>query len=168
MPCSLSPARNVGLNSSLLLWHTDNTALHTLYTFLQRHYAPLLRVIYKFDHYLEMMLLKHLQRPAGTLGTHQLCFADESLCCSAYLSITDFSGACHAAGPVCCYFQDHCEGRIVDYYAHLSPHNAPSVEAPSILCFPLEPKPHQLLDCGFIRQHWLGEAAVLSSPEAVD
>jgi len=172
------------MNSSLLLWHSHNTALHTLFSFLQHHYAPLTKVIYKFDHYLEMMLLKHLHRPADKISTAAKETGESLLHC-AHLSIVDFIGLsevtqsssicihtvnsadAHTA-PMCCYFQDHCAGRIIDYFEYISSLPVIYTEPPSIICFPLKPKPHQLLDVDFIRQHWLGEKEIISSPDTVD
>lgn len=175
------------MNSSLLLWHTCNTTLQTLYTFLQHHFDSLTKVIYKFDHYLEMMLYKHLHRPTGK-AVEGSCSVDSVQTNDTYLSIVDFAGLnivlstqsistavqstgavdVYTAAPRCCYFQDYCTGRIVDYFQYTSPQLVPPAVVPSIICFPLKPKPHQLQDSAFIRQHWLGEVEVIASAETVD
>lgn len=193
-----------------------------LYTYLESHYDALSNVIYKFDHYLEMMLYKHLHRP-GSVKPHVLhtsYITDSIVNNPYYMSITSFTSGTHCDGntvpvPVatgkgvqgdncmmtksfairCCYFQDYCVGKIIDYFEFvaqgkeplkaasvlentLSVHPIGSAAAPlgtepvrippAIICFPLKPKPHQLLDETFVREYWLGEGAVIGSEEMVD
>lgn len=205
------------MNSSLLLWHTDNHTLHILYTYLLNHYTALGNVIYKFDHYLEMMLYKHVHRPEAA-KSHALQPLPDNHPYGYYMSIVSFCGQvdqrCDASAvtdndvvgggsavkgcPVaCCYFQDYCPGKIVDYFEFLEHRNQlcittdtdntmhlhlsanihstavalfaePAVPLPVVICFPLKPKPHQLLDEDFVREHWLGEEAIAVSAETVD
>ena len=98
----------------------------------------------------------------------------------------------------CCYFQDYCAGKIIDYFEFVEQekerNNAalgsedtltrisgnsrvlevapiavePELILPAIICFPLKPKPHQLLDEAFVREYWLGEEAVILSAEVID
>jgi len=204
------------MNSSLLLWHTNNHTLHILYTYLESHYDALSNVIYKFDHYLEMMLYKHLHRPGSVKPPvlHTPYITDSIVNNQYYMSITSFTNGTHRDGhtvPVapsdvvqedncmmtasfairCCYFQDYSAGKIIDYFEFVA-QGKDSLEAasvlentlpvhplgtaaaplattrpvsiripPAIICFPLKPKPHQLLDEAFVREYWLGEEAVI-------
>ncbi|KAJ1383899.1 hypothetical protein B484DRAFT_440599 [Ochromonadaceae sp. CCMP2298] len=92
-----------------MMWHADS--LHSLlYLFLQRHYEMVTHSTYKFDHYLEAMLLPLLGNPV-------------------------------------------CERNLGTYGV---PTNDVSA---SIVCFPLQPKPHQVGDA-WVLEHW-GEGAPL-------
>jgi len=46
--------RSCGVNSSVMYWR--NGTLTALHTFLETHYAAVTKVLFKFDHWLEMML----------------------------------------------------------------------------------------------------------------
>ena len=57
--------RDQGINSSIMMWHVtpdyepkkndfDNLSFSCLFQYLQKHYTVLRKVIYKFDHYIEM------------------------------------------------------------------------------------------------------------------
>eukprot|EP01032_Pedospumella_encystans_P013951 gene13951-16040_t len=212
-------ARQVGMNSSLLLWHTDNHTLQILYRYLENHYGALSNVIYKFDHYLEMMLYKHVYRLESVkpLVLHTPYLANSIANDQYYMSIASFTTqpadvatiadinsakkeeecTMTEGSPIrCCYFQDYGAGKIVDYFEFVEQERmnaAPGSEdaqtrlsgssgvlvvapvavepvpvLPAIICFPLKPKPHQLLDEAFVREHWLGEEAVIVSAEVVD
>lgn len=52
----LSEGRAQGINSSLLVW-CNGRGPDKIYSFLKSHYRAVTRCIYKFDHFLEMMLL---------------------------------------------------------------------------------------------------------------
>jgi len=47
--------RSCGINSSIIIWYQNQYG--QLYQFLLQHYSMITKYIYKFDHYLEMMLL---------------------------------------------------------------------------------------------------------------
>lgn len=51
-----SEGRLCGINSSLILWKND-IIWSVLYDFLLIHYQKLVSMVYKFDHYIEMMFL---------------------------------------------------------------------------------------------------------------
>ena len=54
--------RLCGINSSLILWKSNSCYdWNILYDFLVLHYKSLISGIYKFDHYLEMMLLGEMK-----------------------------------------------------------------------------------------------------------
>lgn len=131
-----SAARPTGINSSMMLWYSDSkgTCVYKgLYEFLARYYSSVAGVVYKFDHYLEMMLL-HNDRHCKRLDSAQVA-------------------------PLCFYFQDIHPDCIVDYSTYserLRDSGATNGPTPSIVCFPLEPKPHQLQECSWIARHWLG------------
>lgn len=220
MRTSIGRAR--GFNSSMMLWHAENALLQTLFWFLEKHYAALLNVTYKFDHYLEMMLYKHLahcssnlhsdgvhivQAAAGTIRNRvDASHADEmhnalDLDLNTSPSIRGFYTT-GSADKFCYYIQDVCPGSVIDYFAlkraqtisaahtgtdHLcdthdafivsnevsasSTRNAAGAAyPPCIVCFPLKPKPHELLTDPWIQEHWLGaaEGAVHSTGEEVD
>ena len=167
-----------------------------------------------------MMLYKHVCRlePAKQLVLHTPYLADGICNNQYYMSIARFTtqpadGATIAningfkeedctmteGSPIrCCYFQDYCAGKIIDYFEFVEQEkerkNAapgsedtltkissnsrvlevapiavePELILPAIICFPLKPKPHQLLDEAFVRKHWLGEEAVTVSAEVID
>lgn len=229
----------------MMLWHTDNVQFHTLYGFLQNHYSALLCVIYKFDHYLEMMLYKHLARcgaqlsPAvkaedvkalsfpstidgtstqgGLLGQDVVLMDDidglrDSPSIVTFSHVSDIEQpACpqdtlselttasqlpdassYTDDVFCIYIQDICPGAVVDYFALretlLSSSGGDSGEGalvgtaadgesranvirksnnnyydikgvtyvPSVVCFPLKPKPHELVEDAWVQQHWQG------------
>lgn len=132
-------ARPTGINSSMMLWYSDSRGscvYKGLYDFLARFYSSVVGVVYKFDHYLEMMLYQNYRH----------CTWHDSA----------------QVVPLCFFFQDIHPGRIVDYSSYSgrlrgdSDANVTNGPVPSIVCFPLEPKPHQLPECSWIAQHWLG------------
>ena len=56
-----SEGRLCGINSSLILWKSNCFGWNIIYDFLVLHYSSLIAGIYKFDHYLEMMLLDEMK-----------------------------------------------------------------------------------------------------------
>ena len=58
-----SEGRLCGINSSFILWKNNNRSINwcVLYDFLVLHYQTLISGVYKFDHYLEMMLLGEIK-----------------------------------------------------------------------------------------------------------
>tara|TARA_B110000090_G_C13194521_1_gene374432 strand:+ start:76 stop:633 length:558 start_codon:yes stop_codon:yes gene_type:complete len=52
--------RKEGLNSSIMIWHNHGAiSFSFLYDFLESYYREMNKLIYKFDHYLEMMLVSN-------------------------------------------------------------------------------------------------------------
>ncbi|KAF0682832.1 Aste57867_25131 [Aphanomyces stellatus] len=45
-----------GINSSVMCWNAGHPSIEIIYMFLQRHFDIVSKVIYKFDHWLEMVL----------------------------------------------------------------------------------------------------------------
>ena len=129
-------ARPAGINSSMMLWYSNSKGAcvyKSLYDFLARYYSSVAGVVYKFDHYLEMMLYQ----------TDCRYERDNSA----------------QVAPLCFFFQDIHPDCIVDYSTYssgcLRDSDAANGPMPSIVCFPLEPKPHQLPECSWIARHWM-------------
>jgi hypothetical protein len=162
-------------------------------------------VIYKFDHYLEMMLHAHTRTPSfrapGSAATFaEVCAPENSTerSSSTEQAIQSSTEASRSARSLvsflleddpwrrpgvhsfCEYFQDRVPGRIIDFFAlqRLQAEaiggdaTAPGDESravmpPAIVCFPLKPKPHELLQDAWVCQHWQqpdSRAAVPTDP----
>ncbi|KAG9398718.1 hypothetical protein AC1031_014504 [Aphanomyces cochlioides] len=104
--------RSQGVNSSIMMWNSSAAEdLEVIYTFLKANYKAVNSCIYKFDHWLEMLLP------------------------SDYHTLQDME----------------LQGQIVEYAASCQ------VECPSnarIVCFPLEPKPHNA-PAPWVTEHWI-------------
>jgi hypothetical protein len=181
-------ARKQGMNSSLILWDARQPIFHVLYQFLVAHYAAVTDVIYKFDHYLEMMLLAHMYGADEVSGVGndpslrtRVAEGENSVVAavSSKATVSDGNDSSSARGSgeekFGRYLQDVCPGRVVDYFAmqDLLQIAASGVEdtasgdlgrsdevaRPSMVCFPLKPKPHELQHESWVREHWLGESS---------
>jgi hypothetical protein len=178
-------ARQQGLNSSLILWDARQPVFHVLYQFLVAHYAGVTDVVYKFDHYLEMMLLAYEADEVSSVGNAQSpptsVVDGEASEVAAVPSLVMVSGgddsSFHrkAEEKFGRYLQDVCPGRVVDYFAMQDllqiatsgvegtasgdPESSDCSTRPSIVCFPLKPKPHELRHESWVREHWLGESS---------
>lgn len=120
-----SEGRDEGINSSILVWRNDGST-SSLFGFLEKHYKAVTSVVYKFDHYLEMMLLSHTRHPA----------VDEAWPCPPFIYVPNEQGA------------------IVDFSSLSGTDRALPPNA-AIVCFPLLPKPHQVAESvPWIREHW--------------
>lgn len=115
-----SEGRACGLNSSIIVFRSSQF-IASLYLYLVENYTRITRVVYKFDHYLEMMLSDN--------------------------------GSC---GLNCVYLQDVIPKCIIDYpEAEAYFENTISeCDVPAIVCFPLQPKPHEVKDVDWVEQHW--------------
>jgi hypothetical protein len=185
-------ARHQGMNSSLILWDARRPVFHVLYQFLVAHYAAVTDVIYKFDHYLEMMLLAHMHvvDEVSSVGNGpslrtRVAEGENSVVAtvSSQATVSDGNDSSSARGSgeekFGRYLQNACPGRVVDYFAmqDLLQTATPGVEdttsgdpessdcstRPSIVCFPLKPKPHELQHESWVREHWLGEGSGTST-----
>lgn len=120
-------ARPRGINSSIILWHAGH---HTsLYSCLVEHYTSITKCIYKFDHYLEMML--H-DRFSGS---------NISACPQPETGVSGF------------HLQDLFPSKIVDYVSIKDSGGKRSSDEYAIVCFPLKPKPHEVSE-EWIKLHW--------------
>jgi hypothetical protein len=185
-------ARKQGMNSSLFLWDARQPVFHVLYQFLVTHYAAVTDVIYKFDHYLEMMLLAHMHEVDevssvgnGPILRTRVAEGENSVvtAVSSKATVSDGNNSSSARGSgeekFGRYLQDVCPGRVVDYFAmqDLLQTATSGVEdtasgdvgrsdgsaRPSIVCFPLKPKPHELQHESWVGEHWLGEGSGTST-----
>lgn len=152
MICSV--ARPMGINSSIMMWYAGPTMLLTeelpqqrqhqqyhhanLYYTLVEHYCDFRKVIYKFDHYLEMMLFnddKLYQSNSRTINEAETDISDtldmknssyqdsdvnnnnNTFCdISTADNIIDNSDIFH----YCYSLQDIHPGKIIDYHNHWS------------------------------------------------
>ena len=104
--------------------------MHYLFTYLKDNYSEITRVMYKFDHFLEIML-------------------------------SDHSG--HFRGVM--FLQDNFPSKIIDYqraqtlFANLSDDdkndNKDDHVSASIVCFPLHPKPHHVVEQAWVQKYWM-------------
>ena len=128
------PDRAVGFNSSLMLWHAGQHS--ALYSCLVENFPAITHCVYKFDHYLEMMLLDRCQPAEG----------HDAYCCylqdAAPNKILEYSamigGQCGGTGG---------ESQEPDFDA--------LTENCAVICFPLRPKPHEVR-WKWIQKHWTG------------
>jgi hypothetical protein len=129
----ITEGRNCGLNSSIMIWR--NGTFNELFSFLLLNYEKILKCIYKFDHYLEMMLSNN-----NNIILHYLQDSSDNID-----KIIDFSSI---------YKQD------IDELNNKSIFQISNVKCPastSIVCFPLLPKPHDVIDEPWIIEKWLGK-----------
>ena len=134
-------ARSVGMNSSLLLWNAALPVYSALYEYLLGHYAAVTAVVYKFDHYLEMMLYKHASSSSAGAGSssnrgggsssstaalsepdtqleQQVAVAVAVAETEIQLSVLNTMLLCKddITVPQCGYLQDYCPAQVVDYF----------------------------------------------------
>lgn len=120
---SLYVGRSCGVNSSIILFKS-NAFTDAIYNYLLSHYEQITSVVYKFDHYLEMMLSSSSSSSSSSLS--------------------------------CVYLQDVLPDFIIDYpqaEEYFSCCSTNSGNA-AIVCFPLQPKPHQIADKEWVYLHW--------------
>ena len=119
----LSEGRAQGINSSLIVW-CNGRGPDKIYSFLESNYHAVTRCIYKFDHFLEMMLLFNDEGHGGFQFVQQT----PQIVDYAHLAALDQGSRDELVKP----------GGIV-----------------SIVCFPLHPKPHHVVDNHeWIRRNW--------------
>lgn len=118
-----SEGRAVGINSSIIVWRND-PSLRVVFSFLFTHYEALNKIIYKFDHYLELMFMSAFG-PAQCSSRFQFIGNDEGLIAD-YAQIALLSDA----------DRDSALKRIV------------------IVVFPLQPKPHQVTEEAWVQANW--------------
>lgn len=148
MPPSLLPqhcamvfavtGRLCGINSSIMLWNASTPAsssnyMHYLFSYLRENYAEVTRVMYKFDHFLELMLADRKGKFEGVIFLQDE-FPNK---------IIDFQ----CAEKI---FASHDEGGaesddVVDVTA---------ADSAAVVCFPLHPKPHQVVDRPWVQKYW--------------
>mmetsp|Transcript_11499 Transcript_11499/g.18774 ORF Transcript_11499/g.18774 Transcript_11499/m.18774 type:complete len:492 (-) Transcript_11499:171-1646(-) len=127
--------RSCGLNSSIMLWNaTPLTStslscnyLHYLYVYLRENFIEISKVMYKFDHFLEIML-------ADRKGIFNgVCLLQNKF----PNKIVDFQTAdAMFDGDV------SGEGEIDGDYSA------------AVVCFPLHPKPHDISDKVWVKRFW--------------
>jgi hypothetical protein len=142
---SLLAARPRGINSSLMLWRAGHHC--RLFACLLETYAAVTTCTHKFDHFLEMMLHQHMWFAAPNRDT---------------------GDPCGEGDKYCYYLQDVAPGKISDYSSLLlllvevedeneAPQGTVEIEDVvgecAIVCFPLQPKPHQV-SSSWMRRHW--------------
>jgi len=164
--------RTCGVNSSLMVWHSSSTTLLApLFSFLLSHYTHVTKCICKFDHYLEMMFSRMPSTATADGSAFPLTSFLESS--SPLLPLpsppSSSSSSCSSLLPP--FFDERVqeedvlvllqhEKRIQDYCTFASTSSSSSLggssEHTSILCFPLLPKPHQVVEDAscFVSQHW--------------
>ena len=128
--------REGGINSSVLLWYEPPSAassadqsLSRLFDLLERHYSEIVRVVYKFDHFLEMFL--------------------------ARLSIRVFRLEYALPSSFVDYYKVISHENVGDNSTLATVKREVSAE---IVCFPLEPKPKAVLGkCQWIRDYFKKE-----------
>ena len=170
-------ARSVGMNSSLLLWNAALPVYSAMYEYLLGHYAAITAVVYKFDHYLEMMLYKHASSSSAGAGSssnrgggsssstaalsepdtqleQQVAVAAET---EIQLSVLNTMLLCNdgITVPQCGYLQDYCPAQVVDYFTAQRFFRDSGNGIPAIVCFPLQPKPHEVKESeAWVVTHW--------------
>lgn len=138
--------RTEGINSSIMVWGPQ-CPWDELFRFLDCNHDALLRCIYKFDHYLEMML----SLPAPAASASGLAPAQAG---STSLLFP------RTVGPLR-FLHEVAPSAVVDYSHVVSLVPSPStlLQQTSIVCFPLQPKPKECAESGcekdeWIRTHW--------------
>jgi hypothetical protein len=132
--------RDEGINSSVLLWYeppsssssSADPSLSRLFSLLEQHYKEIVKVVYKFDHFLEMFLSRLDIRVVHLENTLSSSFADYHRVVS-HDCVNDNSNLATVNGEL-------------------------GIE---IVCFPLEPKPKAVQEKHrWIREYFLdgGEA----------
>jgi tetratricopeptide (TPR) repeat protein len=171
-------ARSCGLNSSIMVWQHGQMAV--IYAFLVANYVDITKCIYKFDHYMEMMLYRYFNTRFSP------CVSPPSSHARGDIVITTINGVSTGSGEAAsCYhphsrssvvfLQDIFPGTIHEYaslrrQAHSRGYGqkldcnecSESVvslpENGSIVCFPLQPKPLDVVDLhAWIKEHWQGQ-----------
>ena len=107
----------------MVLWFAGQHI--SLYQCLVENYSALTQCIYKFDHYLEMMLL-------DTVGESETVGGET-------VSVR--------------FLQDVFPGKIVDYMSIRNNAGLTESDEYAIVCFPLKPKPHEIEE-DWIRNYW--------------
>lgn len=120
-------ARPRGINSSLMMWHAGQHI--SLYSCLVDNYTAVTKCIYKFDHYLEMMLYDRFG-------------------CSSCVNNSSNGGDCDGF-----YLQDMFPSKVVDYVSIRDKDELSKGDEYAIICFPLKPKPHEVKEA-WLRTHW--------------
>jgi tetratricopeptide (TPR) repeat protein len=136
MPLCNLIGRPRGINSSIMIW--KEYAFASLFHHLREHYATVTDYIFKWDHYLEMMLFGMKTTPAG---------GEE--------------GSCQTNATVV-YLQDILpKSFIIDYADYQVLRDESEDQNCAIVCFPLTPKPHdlELMDSKLWRI-WKGEVNI--------
>jgi hypothetical protein len=152
--------RQDGINSSVLLWYepppssssSSSSSLSSLYTVLESYYTDVTQVIWKFDHYLEMLL--HAR------GTKVVCL-EKAL---GDIIVGDSSSSSSSSGGVT--FADFLSirSRLSGSSSLTSLRGELGID---MVCFPLEPKPHAVrAECAWIEEYF--SAADSGGGEEVD
>ena len=122
--------RSCGINSSIMLWNASKNSninfgcnfIHYMYAFLKDNFSNVTRAMYKFDHFLEVML-------ANSDG--------------------NFKGVL--------FLQDQYPDKIIDFQSaeriFKDGVDVNSNDA-SVICFPLQPKPHDVCDKAWVQKYW--------------
>lgn len=122
-----------------MLWNATPAAssissvnfMHYLYTYLKENYIEITRVMYKFDHFLELMLTDHSGKFRGVM-----------------------------------FLQDNFPNKIIDFqkaeilFANFEDCDDDEDEdrmSASIVCFPLHPKPHHVIEKAWVHKYWVIE-----------
>ena len=135
-----------------MVWYAgpdSSSPLSVLYTFLLDHYTDVRRAIYKFDHYLEMFLFR--DQGGRRAADVRLEFIDETYpgVVRDFRSVQDLETD-RATQP--CTSGNASAARDGENQS-LPPRNC------GFVCFPLEPKPHQVCDqVPWVKRLWVEEA----------
>eukprot|EP01036_Dinobryon_divergens_P046096 gene46096-61636_t len=171
--------RGEGINSSVMVWRGDDTRLCFLYSFLSEHYDHIRTVLHKFDHFLEMTLLG-LPPNINHCYTNTTSITDNAIVITATTQHGETeiktSSPSSSSCPVVLYLHDILPRILGDYHAvqdimaaeaetsavdgdggdiEVEAMKAVLVAAGmSIICFPLQPKPHEALHVPWVRHFW--------------
>lgn len=159
-------ARPAGINSSMIVWRAGE--FQCVFDVLVSEHERLFSVIYKFDHYLELLLYRSLPKIDCEYSSSAVfSTADESqqevvLECTQAMQrlleeVTDDAQPVDDSGIQQCscgFIQDCFPGRIADYHAAQDELTSRGSLTSSIICFPLQPKPHQLPEDSALYRLW--------------
>ena len=136
-----------------MLFHVDHPYLAHMHSFLTHHYTRLTTCIYKFDHFLEMMLLREGGR-GDSDGYGNITFVTRTLLGDAVVG----------PPPVfnCTFLQAEYPGKFIDYFEARSHFVAAAADngleapdvPPAVVLFPLVPKPHAVCSESWVSEHW--------------
>jgi hypothetical protein len=154
--------RTSGINSSFMLWPYG--LFPELYYFLKANYQTVSECMYKFDHYLELMFFRYYgvwdfendakSSSLSVPSTTEVCGAHEtagSYSSSSSLVETSTATACSLNSSRLLYAQCVFPDRFIEFKQLLRLCTAGmttargSIGEYSVICFPLQPKPHDLM-----------------------
>lgn len=143
--------RSCGFNSSIMEWTErscscccempeSGSRYHCIYDVLCQHHQEIVSLVYKFDHFLEMIFLK--QSPLACFGYLDQVHPGKVI---DYLSISRALEDPHLSDP----YQGRVEFAM----------ESNDLSAASFVTFPIHPKPHDVVDSTlWVQQNWVSPA----------